>query len=151
MNISFKEVISAMIKAIDVMNPILKNHHRRTAIMAYHIGVQHGLDTKSLSNLIIAATLHDVGALTVEDESALIKLDVEEPFHHCILGASMLSSYDAFAQVSHIIKNHHMHYDDYINDPLINTTCSELSLILHLADRIEILTQKDRLSLYQGV
>lgn len=40
MNITLKELITSFTKSIDLYNYLLKNHHRRTAIAAYHMGVQ---------------------------------------------------------------------------------------------------------------
>lgn len=149
LQVSFKEVIASIIKAVDVMNPILKHHHRRVAVMAYHIGNAYGLDIASLSHLVIASALHDVGALTVADEEALMVLDVIEPAHHAVLGASILSSYRAFDHVSEIIRYHHLSYTDYLSALKADKARPELALILHLADRIEITSNRSELGLDQ--
>ena len=36
--LSLKELAVPVIKAIDSCNYLLKSHHRRTAVIAYHIG-----------------------------------------------------------------------------------------------------------------
>ncbi len=147
--VEFEEIIRAVIKAVDVVNPILKHHHRRTAIIAYHLGCACRINKKDLANLVVATTLHDIGALTVESSMALAILDVEEPNEHMIIGASMLSSYKAFESISHIIRHHHVKYKDYIEAPQKYEDISYLSLILHLADRIEILLDKQKFSINQ--
>ncbi|WP_373482681.1 HD-GYP domain-containing protein [Acetobacterium sp.] len=141
MNITLKELITSFTKSIDLYNYLLKDHHRRTAIAAYHIGVQMGLPAERLSDLVIAASLHDIGALTVGERDDLIQMDVENPFPHSSLGSYMLSSFSPFAQISKIIFYHHWHYDQDSN------YLSELgpvpleSYILHVADRTDILVQ----------
>lgn len=149
MNITLKELITSFTKSIDLYNYLLKNHHRRTAIAAFHIGVEMGLSADRLSDLIIAASLHDIGALTISERDSLIQMDVENPFPHSSLGSYMLSSFSPFEKISRIIFYHHWHYD------LDNTYVLELgpvpleAYILHVADRTDILVQPDRSILAQ--
>ena len=42
--LSLKELAVPVIKAIDSCNYLLKSHHRRTAVIAYHIGKKMELD-----------------------------------------------------------------------------------------------------------
>ncbi|OXS25359.1 MAG: hypothetical protein BI182_00250 [Acetobacterium sp. MES1] len=149
MNITLKELITSFTKSIDLYNYLLKNHHRRTAIAAFHIGVEMGLSADRLSDLIIAASLHDIGALTISERDSLIQMDVENPFPHSSLDSYMLSSFSPFEKISRIIFYHHWHYD------LDNTYVPELgpvpleAYILHVADRTDILVQPDRSILAQ--
>lgn len=143
MNITLKKLITSFTKSIDLYNYLLKNHHRRTAIAAYHMGVQMGLPAERLSDLVIAASLHDIGALTIGERDDLIQMDVENPFPHSSLGSYMLSSFSPFHQISKIIFYHHWHYNQdqkYISE--LGPVPLE-SYILHVADRMDILVQPD--------
>lgn len=148
-SVKAKEVIATIINAIDIINPILKNHHRRTAIIAYHLGKEYNLSEKKLAELVVAATFHDVGALTIKDNNDLMNLDVKNPHEHAFLGSGIFASYKAFDSVSKIIKHHHIKYTDYNNQALNVDTIPFEALILHLADRIEILLDRKELSLNQ--
>lgn len=145
-NIAFRDILYSIIKSVDTINPILKNHHRRTAIISYHIGKAFGLEKESLTNLVLTASLHDVGALTVKDSQMLVSVDVEDPVPHSILGAKMLSSYNALNKISKIIRYHHIKYSEYEKK---KDLVPVESLILHLADRIEILLNSNDLALNQ--
>jgi HD-GYP domain-containing protein (c-di-GMP phosphodiesterase class II) len=141
------DVMSAFISAIDVVNPILKHHHRRVAIIAYYLGEACGLNTFQQSNLILACSLHDIGALTVKDSLELKELDVVNPEAHERLGAGIISTFAPFEHMSRIIRHHHVKASDKaINDEL---AVPYESFILHLADRIEILLKTDELALNQ--
>ena len=139
--ISLKELAVPIIKSIDSCNYLLKSHHRRTAIIAYHIGRKMNLDCDQLFRLIIAAAVHDVGALSVQERNALIQADVENPRPHCEMGYRMLSSFGPFKEVARIIRHHHIHYDASLNmdegEVLLD------SHILHLADRVDVLINPD--------
>ena len=127
-------------KSVDLYNYLLKNHHRRTAIISYHIGKAYGLDDEKLSDLVITASLHDIGALTVSERDDLIKMDVENPQPHARLGSYMLDSFKPFHKISKILFYHHWRYDQ---DAFWIEEKGEVpieSYILHVADRIDILT-----------
>ena len=55
MDTTLKSLIMSFTKSIDLYNFLLKNHHRRTAIAAYHIGKIYGLGEAEISDLVIGA------------------------------------------------------------------------------------------------
>lgn len=139
MNLTLKELIMSFTKSVDLYNFLLKNHHRRVAIIAYHIGKAFGLDPVALSDLVVAASLHDVGALTVRERDQLIKMDVEKPYPHCYLGSYMLETFEPFDEVSRIVFYHHWRYDRAESYVPEKGTVPMSAYILHISDRIEIL------------
>ena len=110
--LKLRELAIPMIKAIDSFNYLLKSHHRRVAVASYYIGKKLNLDNDELLKLVIAASLHDIGALSVQERDMLIKEDVDNPDPHCLMGYQMLSTFKVFHEVSRIIKHHHIHYED---------------------------------------
>ncbi len=143
MNITLKKLITSFTKSIDLYNYLLKHHHRRTAIAAYHIGEQLNLPKERLSDLVIAAALHDIGALTVKERDCLIQMDVENPFPHSSLGSYMLSSFSPFEKIATIIFYHHWHFDQDQNYLKAVGPVLLESYILHVADRMDILVAPD--------
>lgn len=145
--LSLRELAIPMIKAIDSFNYLLKSHHRRTAVISYAIGKEMGLSEKELFELIVAAALHDIGALSVQERDSLLIADVENPIPHCIMGHRMLASFDAFATIAQTIKHHHIVYEDCVKMPpgevLLN------SHIIHLADRVDIMISPNEFILNQ--
>lgn len=134
----FKDIIISLIKAIDLVSYLLKDHHRRVAIISKYIGTEYGLDEDRLKNLVLAASLHDIGALSVKERDELIKMDVENPHPHAVLGAVMLKPFPYFKEISNIIKYHHISWDErHLLIPIGEEAPIE-SYILHLADRVDI-------------
>lgn len=144
-----KEVIEVIIQAVDTINPILEHHHRRTAIIAYHIGSHMQLNEHALADLVVAASLHDIGAIRIEDKEALCQMDVMYPYKHSIIGAGILSSYQPFQKISAIIRHHHVHYDQHMAAYQSGSGIPLECYILHLADRIDILMKHNELALNQ--
>ena len=97
------------------------------------------MNEENLSNLVITAALHDIGALTVNERDELVKMDVENPQPHASLGSYMLDSFEPFHRISEILFYHHWRYD--MDDQWIEYKGKVPieSYILHVADRIDIL------------
>ncbi len=139
--LSLKELAVPVIKAIDSCNYLLKSHHRRTAVIAYHIGKKMNLEHDQLFTLVISAAIHDIGALSVQERDLLIREDVQNPRPHCEMGFKMLSSFPPFAGVAQVIKHHHVRYAASLNMPEGEVPLE--SHILHLADRVDIIVNPE--------
>ncbi|MBN2617496.1 MAG: HD domain-containing protein [Spirochaetales bacterium] len=138
--ITLKQLAIPLIKSIDSFNYLLKDHHRRVAIISYHIGSKLGLSEIEMVELLIAASIHDIGALSVNERDMLIEVDVKNPEPHCILGYKMLSSVDILNNIANIIRYHHV---DYVADNLKNRNIPIQSYIIHLADRVDLSISPD--------
>lgn len=159
---TLKNLIMSFTKSVDLYNYLLKNHHRRVAVISFHIGKAYGLNEERLSNLVITAALHDIGALTVSERDELVKMDVENPQPHAWLGSYMLDSFAPFHEISRILFYHHWSYDQDDQWVLDKGKVPIESYILHVADRIDILLDatapalvqrddvKDRILSYSG-
>lgn len=145
--LTLRELAIPMIKAIDSFNFLLKSHHRRVAVISYYIGKQLQLSNDELLELIIAAALHDVGALSVQERNMLIQEDVENPMPHCKMGYHMLSSFGAFKNIAQVIKHHHIKYEDSLT--MEEGEVLFHSHIIHLADRVDIFISPDSFILGQ--
>ena len=137
--ISLKNILASVIKSIDMYNFLLKGHHRRTAIIAYQLGNAYGLDNAKLSDLVLAASVHDIGALHVTERDQLIEIDVDNPEPHEILGASILEVFKPFGPIARIVRHHHIRYDDVVSGKVPEDEVPSECYFLHLADRIDVL------------
>lgn len=145
--LSLRELAVPMIKAIDSFNYLLKSHHRRVAVISYYIGRQLNLNNDDLVELLIAAALHDIGALSVQERDMLIQEDVTNPYAHCIMGYRMLSLFEVFKNIAQIIKHHHIKYEDSLS--MEKSEVLFQSHIVHLADRVDIFISPDSFILNQ--
>lgn len=145
--LSLKELAVPLIKAIDSFNYLLKSHHRRVAFISYSIGKALNLNDEELSELVIAAALHDIGALSVQERDMLVQEDVVNPDPHCKMGYKMLAPFDVFKNIAQIIKHHHIQYKDSLE--MKNENIPFASHIVHLADRVDIFISQDEFILNQ--
>lgn len=146
--ISLKATIISLIESIDLFNYILKSHHRRVAIISYALGLHYGLSDVNMRNLVLAASLHDIGALNVDDQAQLTEIDVKNPRKHEIIGSAMLSNFEPFTEIAHIIYHHHIKWSQVSIDFDIDEVPIEC-YFLHLADRIDVLIDASKPILLQ--
>lgn len=139
LHMTYGSVITALTEAFDLLNVLLKNHHRRVAVMSYHIAREMGLSGQLLKNTVVAASLHDLGALKAKERDELIHLDIVDPKPHAAMGYKMLKDLPYFDLAAKIVLHHHDRYRETI---AAGQTPVE-SYIIHLADRIDILIRED--------
>lgn len=136
--VSTKRILVSLIKSIDAYNSLLESHHKRTTAIAYQLGSEYGLDSRALSKLVVASSIHDIGAIYATERDQLISMDVDNSEPHEINGARILSGIAPFDCIRPIIRRHHVHYNDVINGTLASALVPEECYFLHLADRIDI-------------
>ena len=105
-------------KSVDLYNYLLKNHHRRVAVISFHIGKAYGLNEEQLSNLVIAAALHDIGALTVSERDDVMekngKLTPAERTNvqaHAYYADVILKDLDRLDGITNWAAHHHENHD----------------------------------------
>lgn len=140
---TLKEIIVSLICSIDLISFFVKHHHQRVAVISKQIGEEYGLSQNQMKNLVLAASLHDIGAISARERDELIRMDTEEPEEHARLGGMMLQSFPYFNSIIPIIKNHHCRWDRR-NEVSAGDNVPIESYILHLADRIDILIDPDK-------
>lgn len=142
-NIFLKDVMVAFIQSIDLVNAILKRHHSRVSIIAYQLGIAYELPQHNLMNLVLAASIHDIGALTIQEQNELVHLDIENPHPHAIRGSMMLDSFPPFEEIAYIIRYHHWPWENHLTSLSPDESVPLECYLLHLADRIDILIEHD--------
>jgi putative nucleotidyltransferase with HDIG domain len=136
---SVKSILVSLIESIDLYNFLLKNHHRQTCIIAYQIGNHYNLDSTRLSNVVLASAIHDIGALHVTERDKLLYIDAIDPEPHQIMGERIIGDFAPFAHISHIIRHHHIVYQDILDGKVNRDDIPIECFIIHLADRIDVL------------
>lgn len=115
-------------------------HHRRTAVISAHIGLEMNLSHADLETLVNAAMLHDIGAAANWQEKHFVTHLEEdhEVFHHAENGYKILMQSDKLQKMALPIRYHHDRYDGHNPSGLVGDEIPLLSRILHTADRVEV-------------
>ena len=136
---SVKSILVSLIESIDMYNYLLRDHHRHTAVIAYQLGNEYGLSQESISQLVLTASIHDIGALYIKEVEQLLYADAVNPEPHEILGYEMLKEFSPFAPLSKIIRHHHITYEEVASGEVNEKEVPRECWFLHLADRIDVL------------
>lgn len=135
--------------AIDMVAPQLNNHHQQVAYLAYRIAEQMQLSAEAKRNILIGGMLHDIGALSIAERLSAIE---EEPVtinSHAFRGAKMIEEFSPFKCVSNDVRFHHVGWDNGNGQSFMGTDVPLASHLLHIADRISVMFNKNDAVLVQ--
>jgi len=143
---NFKETISALAEAVEAKDAYTRGHCDRVAKISVAIAKKAGLDTASCLELELAAILHDVGKIGVEEGvvGKIGPLSIDETKgmrHHPEIGARILKPLTSLKSVGLYVKHHHEHYDGTgYPDGLEGDDIPLSSRIILLADAFDAMT-----------
>lgn len=117
-------------------------HSQRVAHISYRLGRALTLSRLELKELVLSALMHDIGIMTYKEQLTLADLEPKKNHvaSHCQVGYNLLKGTQTFGWLAQNILEHH----DYHSSNL-----RIIPAILHLADRVDILLDKNGYSLNQ--
>lgn len=141
--IDLYELVMALSSVIDLINPLVSNHHKRVAFISYSIAKEYGLNKDQLSDIITSSALHDIGALSLTERMNTLKFEMDQPFQHAEISYQLLKQFEPFQSPAIMARYHHHLWDNGNGQSSNGEAIPIESHIIHLADRIEILINKN--------
>jgi HD-GYP domain-containing protein (c-di-GMP phosphodiesterase class II) len=144
----YTETIRVMADIVDSRSRFTKGHSERVRKYCELIGQRLYLSEEEMRVLNIAATLHDIGRMDVdqtiwEKPGKLTDTEFEAVKSHSIAGEKMLSPIPFLNKVSEIIRHHHERYDGTGYPDSIHSGSIPLSArILAVADAFDAMTSE---------
>lgn len=139
LTVSLIDLIGSLSSAMDLINPVVVDHHKRVAYLAARIAAQAGMPSAEQNELLMAGLLHDVGAFSLPVDVRLATLHFEtDHVGHAEDGYRLLSKFPAgFQHIARIVRHHHVMFRDFgeFDDP----ETLRASNLIHLADRVDVL------------
>ena len=111
----YVDTVRALCQAVEAKDPYTQGHSMRVCELSCKLGERLGLGSKRMENLRIAAMLHDVGKIGV-DENILNKPDIltEEEYNkikeHPVIGAKIIQEINFLKDAANI-NSHHERFD----------------------------------------
>ena len=129
------EFASGISDAIDLIYPALCNHHKKVAYISYSIAKEMLLPDQEIMDIVLAATLHDIGAFSVAERMCVVNALFDDSAHnqHALIGFRLLQDCKPLEQAAILIKYHHAHYKEAARGIPLG------SYVIHLADRLSLL------------
>lgn len=149
-HINLLDLVSCFSEALDLISPVVANHHKQVAYIAYSLARELDLSETQSKTIALAAGLHDVGALSLAERLEAQQFDDQRIQRHAELGYHFLKDFKAVGDAATMIRYHHLPWESgqgqqYEGDPVPLG-----SHIIHLADRITVLINKDQEILQQS-
>ncbi len=140
------DIVMGLSSAIDLVSPLMADHHKRVAYIAYNISSEMGLPRNDRRNILMAGLLHDCGAIQDEEKLNAFRFDfgetMEMRLEHGIKGWRILSRIDDLKHAAEIIRYHHLYWNETGKLEDVGADIPLGSYILHLADRVDVLTDR---------
>ena len=96
LSIKLIDFVTALSDLLDLAYPGLAQHQLRTAYISGHLGEKLNLSVADQTDLLVAALLHDIGALTPEEKINIKESEFESLDEHCIKGSLVLKKITKF-------------------------------------------------------
>ncbi len=148
--VQFSEMIICFSRAVDLVSPIVADHHRRVASIALSIAREIGLPDEKIGDVALAGALHDVGGLSLSMRLDAMQFEVNKPYEHAVLGCLLLKTFRPLDVAASFVKFHHVNWQHGAGAEFFGEHVSLESHILHLADRIAVLLKPDGYVLSQA-
>jgi HD-GYP domain-containing protein (c-di-GMP phosphodiesterase class II) len=143
------DMINGLSTAVDLVYPALHGHHRRTAFIASQIAAALELQPPARRTLVLAAMMHDVGALSLAERLETLNFEESETAEpgrdwHGEVGYQLLREFKPLAGAANVIRFHHVEWWDGRGHSHRGHEVPIASHLLHLADRVAVLVKDGR-------
>jgi HD-GYP domain-containing protein (c-di-GMP phosphodiesterase class II) len=140
-------LVLALSDAMELASNYLAQHQQRTAFIALEMGRCFGWSLRQMEDLFIAALLHDIGAISLEEKIQIHNAEINNPSEHCLRGERLLSTAEWLKPSACLIRNHHTDWQTW--KASIEDTIVFKSQILYLADCVERMIRREYFILHQ--
>jgi len=109
--------IQLLAELAEIHSPVVGSHSKRVAALCGQLGKQLNLPERDLLDLVIAATLHDIGKIAVpsevlaKPERQLKRSDRDVIRRHAVQGEAIAGMVPNLGEVPGIIRHHHERFD----------------------------------------
>lgn len=142
--ISLYELLQCISNAQDLVSPLLSNHQQQVAYLSYCLSIKMGLPVAEQKDIFLAALVHDIGALSMNERLDIIE---KEPLHinnHAFIGAKLLNDFKPMRNSTSIIRFHHVPWGNGNGEIYEGKKVPFESHIIHLADRVCLMIKHDK-------
>jgi HD-GYP domain-containing protein (c-di-GMP phosphodiesterase class II) len=147
------ELVTTFSETMDLVSRALVGHHRRTAYLASTLARALGMSSQDQAVLGVAGLMHDCGALTLGEKLTALEFEADlgpsGNVEHAYMGYVVIRRFDILAEVANLIRYHHIRWDDAEHLEIDPDLLLKANL-LHLADRVDTLFDKDGCILCQA-
>ncbi len=148
LNVSLNQFVFSLSQALDLINPAMADHHKRVAYIALRVAEAAGLSGKAKEDVVIAAALHDIGTLPRQDGAG--GGAGYASLHSARFGYQLLRKFKPFEMSARIVRFHCIDWAHGQHREVEGEMVPVGSHIVHLANRVNALVDRERPILWQA-
>jgi HD-GYP domain-containing protein (c-di-GMP phosphodiesterase class II) len=148
--ILLSEMVRCLSQAVDLVSPLMADHHKHVAHIAVSIAREMQLPSEQIRDLAISGALHDVGGLSLAMRLDALHFESHDAHQHAVLGYLLLKTFRPFARAARIVRFHHVDWDSGAGARFCDEQVPLESHIVHLADKVAALLKTDEAVLTQA-
>jgi HD-GYP domain-containing protein (c-di-GMP phosphodiesterase class II) len=139
LSIPLIDMVLCLSQAVDLVSGVVADHHKRVALAAASFARGLGLPPDDRLDVLAAAAVHDIGALSLAERIAALDFEMHRPHEHGATGWLLLRDFAPFAKASELVRFHHVPWDRGRGLEFQGRPVPLGSHVLHLADRVDVL------------
>jgi len=144
MELSLFDLLMCLSGAMDLVSKMVVNHQKRVSYIALRLAAELGLPIQEQNELIMAGALHDCGTFSLKEKQDILQFDTQMLCGHAEIGYQLLKNFPPLKKAALLVRYHHLPWQQGRGSELDGDPVPLGSHILHLADRVDILVDKDR-------
>ena len=135
MKVNIIDILDSLSRAQSVISTKIGRHQQQVAYLSYKMAEKMGWSQQDRDRVLMAGLWHDIGALSMNEKSAVITESLKDVNTHAFRGAYLVSGFLKEKRIAPIIKYHHFkwNYGQILQDYEDLTMESQL---LHISDRV---------------
>lgn len=118
------------------MAPHLSSHHQQVAYLSFRIAEELALPYEQIKSVFLAALVHDIGALSINEKLTLIDAEPFNANEHAFRSAKLFENFIPMRSAAPVIRYHHLPWDHGNGTQYQGKPVPYECHILHLADRV---------------
>jgi HD-GYP domain-containing protein (c-di-GMP phosphodiesterase class II) len=148
LNVSLNQFVFSLSQALDLINPVMADHHKRVAYIALRVAETMGLSGRAKEDVVIAAALHDIGTLPRQSPDG--ETFPTSSLRSARFGYQLLRKFKPFDKSARIVRFHWVDWARGQNREMEGETVPTGSHIVHLANCVNRLVDRDKPILWQA-
>jgi len=136
--ISSKDVISIIVKALNLIDKRLIDHGTRVGyIMLKMLQFDQKYSENEILSFVLASVFHDIGAYKSDELDKMVQFETDEVENHSIYGYLFYKYLSPFDDAAKIILYHHIDYNKLKG---FQYKYEDVASYINIADRIDVMT-----------
>jgi HD-GYP domain-containing protein (c-di-GMP phosphodiesterase class II) len=147
-HVSLKQFVFSLSQALDLINPVMADHHKRVAYIALRVAEQAGFAGRPKEDVVVAAALHDIGALSSSRLDGERTPDADRKSAR--FGYQLLQKFKPFQFPARIVRFQNVPWANGENREVEGEAVPMGSHIVHLARFVNSRVDRNRTMLQQA-